>query len=106
MSEWWARCALVAGLLLAGGAALAQDFPSRQVTILAPFPPGGGVDIISRTLGQDLEKRWGRPVIIENRPGAGGVVATQVLAKAAPDGHTLIVVATGHAINPHLYAKL
>jgi tripartite-type tricarboxylate transporter receptor subunit TctC len=89
------------------GMASAQDvFPARPVHILVPFAPGGAVDIVARTLGDELSSRWGRAVVVENRPGAGGVVASEALAKAAPDGYTLIIVATGHALNPHLYAKL
>jgi tripartite-type tricarboxylate transporter receptor subunit TctC len=95
-------------LLLAGiGMAPAQDvFPSRPVHIFVPFAPGGAVDIVARTLGDELSSRWGRAVVVENRPGAGGMVASEAAAKAAPDGYTLIIVATGHALNPHLYAKL
>src|SRR6202171_435940 len=95
-------------LLLAGiGMAPAQDaFPSRPVHLLVPFAPGGAVDIVARTLGDELSSRWGRAIVVENRPGAGGVVASEAAAKAAPDGYTLILVATGHALNPHLYAKL
>jgi tripartite-type tricarboxylate transporter receptor subunit TctC len=90
-----------------GTIAGAQDaFPSKPVHIYVPFPPGGAVDIVGRTLGDELSKRWGQPVIIENRPGAGGTIASQAAAKAPPDGYTLIIVATGHAINPHLYDKL
>jgi tripartite-type tricarboxylate transporter receptor subunit TctC len=76
------------------------------VHVLVPFAPGGAVDIVARTLGDELSARWGRAVVVENRPGAGGVVASEAAAKAAPDGYTLIIVATGHALNPHLYAKL
>jgi tripartite-type tricarboxylate transporter receptor subunit TctC len=90
-----------------GAVAGAQDaFPSKPVHIYVPFPPGGAVDIVGRTLGDELSKRWGQPVIIENRPGTGGTIASQAAAKAPPDGYTLIIVATGHAINPHLYDKL
>jgi tripartite-type tricarboxylate transporter receptor subunit TctC len=90
-----------------GTIAGAQDaFPSKPVHIYVPFPPGGAVDIVGRTLGDELSKRWGQPVIIENRPGTGGTIASQAAAKAPPDGYTLIIVATGHAINPHLYDKL
>jgi tripartite-type tricarboxylate transporter receptor subunit TctC len=89
------------------GMTSAQDaFPARPVHVLVPFAPGGAVDIVARTLGDELSSRWGRAVVVENRPGAGGVVASEALAKAAPDGYTLIIVATGHALNPHLYAKL
>jgi tripartite-type tricarboxylate transporter receptor subunit TctC len=92
---------------LLGAAAPAQEvFPSRPVHIYVPFPPGGAVDIVGRTLGDELAKRWGQTVVIENRPGAGGAIATQAAAKAPADGYALIIIATGHAINPHLYDKL
>ena len=87
-------------------AAHAQDYPSAPVHILVPFPPGGAVDIIARTLGDELGRQWGQTIIIENRPGAGGVIATQALAKSPPDGYTLILVAAGHALNPYFYAKM
>jgi tripartite-type tricarboxylate transporter receptor subunit TctC len=95
------------GLVLATTAALAQDaFPAKPVRFLVPFPPGGAVDIVARTLGDELGKRWGQSIIIENRPGAGGTIASLALVKSPPDGYTLILVATGHAINPHFHAKL
>jgi tripartite-type tricarboxylate transporter receptor subunit TctC len=105
MTGWLRLLAVL--LLAAAGIAHAQDaFPSRPVHVLVPFAPGGAVDIVARTLGDELSSRWGRAVVVENRPGAGGVVASEAEAKAAPDGYTLILVATGHALNPHLYAKL
>ena len=107
MPRWISLFAAFVWLLAASGTALAQDaFPSRPVHLLVPFAPGGAVDIVARTLGEDLSKRWGQAVVVENRPGAGGVVASEAAAKAAPDGYTLIIVATGHALNPYLYAKL
>src|SRR5580704_16286506 len=94
-------------LIAAGTLAAAQGtFPSRPVHLYVPFAPGGAVDIVARTLGDELARRWSGTVVVENRPGAGGVVASEAAAKAPPDGYTLIVVATGHALNPHLYAKL
>jgi tripartite-type tricarboxylate transporter receptor subunit TctC len=99
--------ALVVAAALPSGAASAQAvYPTRAVRILVPYPAGGGVDILARTLGDELSRKWGQSVIIENRPGAGGVVASQALATSPPDGTTLIVVASGHATNPFLYAKL
>jgi tripartite-type tricarboxylate transporter receptor subunit TctC len=89
-----------------GSASAQPQFPTKAVHILVPYAPGGAVDILARTLGDTVSKQWGQPVIIENRPGAGGVVASQALAGSAPDGHTLIVVASGHPTNPFLYAKL
>jgi tripartite-type tricarboxylate transporter receptor subunit TctC len=107
MPRWINLFAAFVWLLAASGTAPAQDaFPSRPVHLLVPFAPGGAVDIVARTLGEELSKRWGQAVVVENRPGAGGVVASEAAAKAAPDGYTLIIVATGHALNPYLYAKL
>jgi tripartite-type tricarboxylate transporter receptor subunit TctC len=107
MASWIRLVASFVLLLAAAGMARAQiAFPSRPVHVLVPFAPGGAVDIVARTLGDELSSRWGRAVVVENRPGAGGVVASEAAAKAAPDGYTLIIVATGHALNPHLYAKL
>jgi tripartite-type tricarboxylate transporter receptor subunit TctC len=100
---------VVASLSMSGSAGIAaaqSPFPSRPVHIFVPYPPGGGVDILARTLGDVVSRQWGQSVVVENRPGAGGVVASQALATAAPDGYTLIVVASGHATNPFLYAKL
>jgi tripartite-type tricarboxylate transporter receptor subunit TctC len=91
----------------AGGIASAQSpFPSKPVHIFVPYAAGGGVDILARTLGDVVSRQWGQGVVVENRPGAGGVVASQALAAAPPDGYTLIVVASGHATNPFLYEKL
>ena len=107
MSHWLRLFTAFVWLLAATGMAPAQDaFPTRPVHLLVPFAPGGAVDIVARTLGEELSKRWGQAVVVENRPGAGGVVASETIAKAAPDGYTLIIVAIGHALNPHLYAKL
>ena len=88
-------------------AAFAQEaYPSRPVHIFVPYPPGGAVDIVARTLGDELSKRWGQSVVIENRPGAGGVIAEQALVQSPPDGYTLIIVASGHALLGHFYDKL
>src|SRR4051794_19933870 len=77
--------------LAPGGRALADDYPSRPITILVPLAPGGGVDFVARTIGQKLSERLGKPVLVENRPGGGTVVAAVALAKAAPDGYTLLL---------------
>src|SRR3984885_8006359 len=93
--------------MVASGAAFAETpFPSRPVHIFVPYTAGGGVDILARTLGDAVSRQWGQSVVVENRPGAGGVVASQALVPSAPDGYTLMVVASGHATNPFLYPKL
>jgi len=105
-----ARIRLILSILLllaTGSIAGAQGaYPSRPVHLFVPFPPGGAVDIVARTLGDELARRWNGSIVVENRPGAGGMIATEAAAKAPPDGYTLIIVATGHALNPHLYARL
>ena len=94
-------------MLSAGVTASAQSpFPSKPVHIFVPYAAGGGVDILARTLGDVVSKQWGQPVVVENRPGAGGLVASQALVASPPDGYTLIVVASGHATNPLLHPKI
>jgi tripartite-type tricarboxylate transporter receptor subunit TctC len=99
--------AAAAAMLATGGIASAQSpFPAKPVHIFVPYAAGGAVDILARTLGDVVSRQWGQSVVVENRPGAGGVVASQALATSPPDGYTLIVVASGHPTNPFLYAKL
>jgi tripartite-type tricarboxylate transporter receptor subunit TctC len=107
MGTWLRITAALIAVLASGGSAHAQStFPTRPVHILVPYPAGGGVDTLARTLGDVVSRQWGQAVVVENRPGAGGVVASQALTQAAPNGYTLIVVASGHATNPFLYLKL
>jgi tripartite-type tricarboxylate transporter receptor subunit TctC len=106
MGKWFWIAAAMTAALATGGLARAQSFPTRPVHIFVPYAAGGGVDILARTLGDVVSRQWGQAVVVENRPGAGGVVASQALTQAAPDGYTLIVVASGHATNPFLYPKL
>jgi tripartite-type tricarboxylate transporter receptor subunit TctC len=97
--------ALVAALLLAGGApiALAQSsFPTRPVRLLVPFAPGGGVDVVARVVAQKLSERLGQPILIESKPGAGGAIAVNELLRSDPDGHTLLVTTSSHATMPTL----
>lgn len=87
--------------------AFAKDFPSRNITIIVPQPPGGGTDIISRVIGQQLSQQLGVPVVIENRAGAGTVVGTEAAAKAEPDGYTLLAGLTANmAVNSSLFKHL
>jgi tripartite-type tricarboxylate transporter receptor subunit TctC len=102
---WMAALAVV--LAAPSGAALAEPaFPSKPVHIFVPYAAGGAVDVLTRTLGDVVGKQWGQSVVVENRPGAGGVIASQAVAASAPDGYTLIMVASGHATNPFLYPKM
>lgn len=90
-------------------AATAEDvaaYPSKPLRLLVPFPPGGAADVFARFIGDRLTQSWKQAVIVENRPGGGGVVATQVAAKAPADGYSLLVVTVGHAVNPHIQSKL
>jgi len=106
MNKWLRAAAAAASILASSDIAGAQSFPSKPVRLFVPYPAGGAVDVLARTLGDVVSKTWGQPVVVENRPGAGGVIASQALATAPPDGHTLIVVASGHATNPFLYPTL
>jgi tripartite-type tricarboxylate transporter receptor subunit TctC len=96
-----------AGLLVAGAAvAHAQSWPSKPVRLVVPYTPGAGTDTISRILAQKLGDQLGQQVVVDNRPGAGGTIGTEIVARAAPDGYTLLFVPTSHAINPGLYPRL
>ena len=93
--------------LLVAAPAAAQSYPARAVRIVAPFPPGGGLDLIARALGQKLALALGQPVIIDNRAGADGMIGTEQVARAAPDGYTLLISSTGPmVINPALNLKM
>ena len=105
---------LVIGLSLTTGASLvaaadaaAQGFPSRPVRLVVPFPPGGPLDIVGRAIAQKLGEAWGQSVVVDNRPGAGGNIGAELVAKSAPDGYTVLMGALStHAVNPSLYAKM
>lgn len=98
--------ALCAGVA-AAAAAPAQNYPNRPIRIIAQFTPGTSTDILARVIGGKLTEAWGQQVVVDNRPGAGGVIGTELGAKAAPDGYTLtMAVSSGFGINPTLYAKL
>jgi tripartite-type tricarboxylate transporter receptor subunit TctC len=97
----------VAGLLVAGAALVhAQSWPSKPVRLVVPYTPGAGTDTISRILAQKVGDQLGQPVVVDNRPGAGGTIGTEIVARAVPDGYTLLFTPTSHAINSNLYPKL
>ncbi|MBI3373717.1 MAG: tripartite tricarboxylate transporter substrate binding protein [Betaproteobacteria bacterium] len=91
---------------VASSCAAAQDYPNKPLRFVVPFPPGGSADILARTVGDKLTAALGQPVIVENKPGAGGIVGAETVAKSPPDGHTLLFANTNIAINPSLYKSL
>jgi tripartite-type tricarboxylate transporter receptor subunit TctC len=98
--------AAVATLLVLSSGATAQPYPTKPVRLVVGVAAGGSPDIVGRLIGQWLSRRLGQPFVVENRPGAGGNIGTEAVVKAAPDGHTLLLVSLSHAINASLYNKL
>ncbi|MFN0304242.1 MAG: tripartite tricarboxylate transporter substrate binding protein [Burkholderiales bacterium] len=100
--------ALMATTIVAVPSALGQatDYPNRPIRFVVPFPPGGAADTFARLASHRLGEVWKQQNVVENRPGAGGIIATEFAVKAPPDGYTFLVVTVGHAVNPSLYAKL
>ena len=96
------RAWLASLLLLASLGAAAQAFPAKPVRLVVPFPAGGSADLIARTLGEQLSAYWAQPVLIENKPGAGSIIATQYVQRAPADGYTLLVMAPSFLVNPML----
>jgi tripartite-type tricarboxylate transporter receptor subunit TctC len=107
---WWnaKRClGLAAALLIAGAAsAAAADYPTHTVRLIVPFPAGGSNDVVARLIAPHLEKALGQTVIVDNRPAAAGIVGSDAVAKAQPDGHTLLLVASSHTVTPAFNPKL
>lgn len=102
---------ILAAILLAplvSGLAYAQpaEFPNKPIRILVPYPAGGAVDIIARAMGPKLTASLGQPTVVENRPGASGILASENLVRSPPDGHTFIIVISSHAVNPSMYKRL
>lgn len=100
----WACCILFA--LFAAGVASAADYPTRAIRYVVAFAPGGVNDILARIIGQKLNESWGQAVVVDNRPGAGGNVGAELVAKSTPDGYTILNISTAHAISQTLYSKL
>jgi tripartite-type tricarboxylate transporter receptor subunit TctC len=100
--------AVAFAVLAAAGASHAaqQDFPTKPVRLIVPFPAGGGVDIVARSLAPHFTERWAQQVVVDNRPGAGATLGADLAAHAAPDGHNLLLANTAHAINATLFKKL
>ena len=86
--------------------ALAQQYPQQPIRLVVPFAAGGGNDILARVISQRLNARWGQPVLVENRPGAGGNIGAEHVAKSAPDGYTLLVATNTLTMTPHLVARV
>jgi len=102
-----AAAAVALALALAASAQAPSAYPSRPVKLVIPFPPGGPLDIVGRAIAQKLSEAWGQSVVVDNRPGAGGNIGADVVAKSAPDGYTILMGALStHAVNPSLYAKM
>jgi tripartite-type tricarboxylate transporter receptor subunit TctC len=101
-----AAIALTFAVLLMPGATHAQSYPSKPIRFIVPFAPGGGNDVVARLIGGKLAEAWGHQVVIDNRPGAGGNIAAEVVARANPDGYTIFLFNSANAIAPSLYKKL
>jgi tripartite-type tricarboxylate transporter receptor subunit TctC len=100
----FARLAVLGLIATRAGQAAAQSYPDRPIRILSGYPAGGGIDLVARLLGEPMKAALGQPIIVENRTGAAAMIATQAVARSAPDGHTLLMAASGEvAINQHVY---
>ena len=98
--------AMLSIALLAPCLVVAQTYPSKPVRLVVPYPPGGGTDIIGRVVAQKLSDAYNQQVVVDNRGGAGGVIGTEIVARSAADGYTLLMAPTSHVINPSIYSKL
>jgi len=99
----WACFSVLALLLAIPEARAADAYPSRPIHLVIPFPPGGSNDVVGRVFAYALGERLGQTLVVENRSGAGGVLGTEAVSRAAPDGYTLLVISLAHAVNPWLY---
>ena len=107
MTQTWRHCALAFVTACMASVAFAQSYPNHAIRLVVPFPAGGTTDILARAAAQKLTETLGQSVVVDNRPGAGGNIGAELVAKAAPDGYTLLMGTVGtHAINPSLYTKM
>ncbi|MEN9784458.1 MAG: hypothetical protein RJA24_1801, partial [Pseudomonadota bacterium] len=99
---------LIGGLVLAAlcASAGAQNYPGKTVRMVVGYPPGGPTDVIARIVSQKLTQAWGQQFIVDNRPGASGMIGAELTARAAPDGYTLLMVPVTYAVTPSLFAKM
>lgn len=104
MKRWILAWAI--GLLVTGPLAAQEPWPARPVRVVVPFLAGGGADAVGRAMAQALSDRLGRPFVVENRPGGAGNIGTEAVARAAPDGYTMLATGPNHATNPHLFSRL
>ena len=100
------RIALALVSLLASCLCVAQPYPNHAIRIIVPFGPGGFTDVVARILQKELAPVLGQAIVIENRAGAGSTIGTALVAKADPDGYTLVMISTTHVISPHLYQEM
>ncbi len=100
------QCGAALALSLAAAGTALAAYPEKPIRLVVPFAPGGGTDLIARTLGAGMAQALGQPVVIDNKPGAGTVIGTDFVAKSAPDGYTLVIASFAHAVNPSLVPKL
>jgi tripartite-type tricarboxylate transporter receptor subunit TctC len=102
------RCAVIAAAVLCLSTAFAQvqNYPNRSIRLITPFPPGATTDALSRIIGQKMLENWGQNVLVDNRPGATGMIGTELAAKSAPDGYTLVNVISSHVVHKHLLKKV